>query len=88
MGNSVRIAEKSPNLAFPAGLCPTVGVGGHISGGGEGVLSRKYGLAADHVVDAKIVDSNGAILDRKSRGGDLFGAIRGGGGASFGIILI
>ncbi|CAN0906693.1 Cannabidiolic acid synthase [Linum grandiflorum] len=28
------IASASPNLAFPAGICPTVGVGGHISGGG------------------------------------------------------
>ncbi|CAN4081991.1 unnamed protein product [Withania somnifera] len=28
------IAEKSKKLAFVAGVCPTVGVGGHFSGGG------------------------------------------------------
>ncbi|CBI31003.3 hypothetical protein VitviT2T_015532 [Vitis vinifera] len=81
------IAEKSKTLAFPAGVCLTLGTGGHFSGGGYGNLMRKYGLSVDNIVDAHLVDVGGRILDRNSMGEDLFWAIRGGGGASFGVIL-
>ncbi|KAJ1411244.1 FAD-binding, type 2 [Sesbania bispinosa] len=64
------IANTSNVFGFPAGSCPTVGVGGHLSGGGFGTTFRKYGLAAD----------NNFV------GEELFWAIRGGGGSSFGMI--
>ncbi|XP_023760502.1 berberine bridge enzyme-like 8 [Lactuca sativa] len=82
-----RIAEKSNSLAFPAGVCPTVGVGGHFSGGGYGNLMRKYGLSVDNIVDAQLIDVNGKLLNRKSMGEDLFWAITGGGGVSFGVVV-
>ncbi|KFK28677.1 hypothetical protein AALP_AA7G032200 [Arabis alpina] len=82
-----KIAESSKTLAFPAGVCSTVGAGGHISGGGYGNLIRQYGISVDHVIDAQLVDANGKILNRSTMGEDLFWAIRGGGGSSFGVIL-
>ncbi|KAF8092875.1 hypothetical protein N665_0399s0011 [Sinapis alba] len=82
-----RIAQKSKIHGFPAGLISTVGIGGHITGGAYGSLLRKFGLAADNILDAKLVDANGKLLNKTSMGEDLFWAIRGGGGGSFGTIL-
>ncbi|KAE9591599.1 hypothetical protein Lal_00038823 [Lupinus albus] len=82
-----KIWENSKVHGFPGGACHTVGIGGTISSGGYGNLLRKYGLSVDRVIDAQIVDSEGKILDRKSMGEDLFWAIRGGGGSSFGVVI-
>ncbi|KAL4627890.1 hypothetical protein ACB092_05G199000 [Castanea dentata] len=62
------IASKSRTLGFPAGLCRTMGIGGHFSGGGYGTMMRKYGLAADNVLDTHLIDVKGG-------GGGSFGVI-------------
>ncbi|XP_071695610.1 tetrahydroberberine oxidase-like [Rutidosis leptorrhynchoides] len=81
------ISQKTNAFYFPAGICSTVGVGGYLGGGGYGNLMRKFGLAADNVVDVRFMDVNDNILNRKSMGEDLFWVIRGGGAGSFGIVL-
>ncbi|KAJ6950802.1 berberine bridge enzyme-like 17 [Populus alba x Populus x berolinensis] len=49
--------------------------------------SNVHAFPADNIIDAKVVDVNGNILDRETMGEDLFWAIRGGGGASFAVVL-
>lgn len=73
--------------ALPAGSCPTVGIAGLTLGGGIGVLSRQYGLTCDHLVSAQIVTPDGRLRTVDAEhDGDLFWALRGGGGGNFGIV--
>ncbi|GBC06835.1 hypothetical protein RclHR1_07080002 [Rhizophagus clarus] len=72
---------------FPAGSCPSVGIGGHALGGGFGYFSRKYGLACDNVISMEMVDAKGSILQvNKKSNPDLFFALRGAGAGSYGIV--
>lgn len=69
----------------PAGTCPTVGVAGHVYGGGFGLHARKYGLLADNLVSVRVALANGRLVTASpSTSADLFWAIRGGGGGNLG----
>lgn len=75
------------NLAIPAGSCPAVGISGHVTGGGYGLLSRSFGLACDNLLELEMVLANGRfIIANQNQNSDIFWACRGGGGGSFGII--
>ncbi|XP_037407464.1 reticuline oxidase-like [Triticum dicoccoides] len=80
------VGQSSQSLAFPAGSESTTGLGGQVSGGGFGLLSRKFALAADNVLDAALITPDGRVLDRSSMGDDVFWTIRGGGGGSWGVV--
>jgi hypothetical protein len=73
-------------LAFTGGSCPTVGVSGHLLGGGYGYLARPFGLACDSLLSADLVDPDGRQIRADAQENpDLFWACRGGGGGSFGV---
>ncbi|CCM05592.1 uncharacterized protein FIBRA_07820 [Fibroporia radiculosa] len=76
------------NVSVVNGGCLTVGVaGGYIQGGGHGVLAPAYGLAAEHVLEVTIVTADGTIRTvNEAQDSDLFWAIRGGGGGTYGIV--
>jgi len=75
------------NITTTHGFGPTVGFGGYTQGGGVGLTHRKFGLAVDNLVRAEIVLQSGEIINcTESNNGDLFWALRGGGGGSFGVV--
>ncbi|KAF2829523.1 hypothetical protein CC86DRAFT_190920 [Ophiobolus disseminans] len=71
-----------------AGEGQTVGVfGGYILGGGHSPLSPLYGLAADHVLGFELVTPFGEFVTANSSSNtELFWALRGGGGGTFGVV--
>ena len=79
-------ALAAEGLALAAGSCPTVGVSGHILGGGHGLLARSHGLTCDSLGQATLIDSQARTLEANATSEpDLYWACRGGGGGSFGI---
>ncbi len=73
-------------LAPLAGSAPSVGAVSYILGGGIGVLSRRFGFAADHVRSIEVVTADGEL--RRVTGDahpDLFWAMRGA-GSNFGVV--
>ncbi|VVE33049.1 FAD linked oxidase domain-containing protein [Pandoraea horticolens] len=82
---------------LPGGSCYTVGVGGHVSGGGFGYMSRLHGLTVDWLSAVKIVTMDSGkgkpakeyLVSAKSTDPDekaLFRALRGAGNGNFGVI--
>jgi FAD/FMN-containing dehydrogenase len=69
------------------GGCTTVGVGGLIQGGGFGSFSKRYGLGAASLIEAEVVTADGAVrIVNAAREPDLFWALKGGGGGTFGVV--
>jgi FAD/FMN-containing dehydrogenase len=79
-------ALAAQGLALQAGSCPTVGIAGHIMGGGHGLLARSHGLTCDAIQQVTVVDSQSRILTANATSEpDLYWACKGGGGGSFGV---
>lgn len=74
----VNLAASLQDLTVVSGGEKTVGVGGFIPGGGHGVMSPSYGLAADNVLEFEIVTPNGKFLTvNECQNQDIFWAMRG-----------
>lgn len=70
------------------GGCTSVGAcGGFALGGGFGSFSKKFGSGAAGVIELEVVTANGEVLIvNKYQYPDLFWALRGGGGGTFGVV--
>ncbi|KAJ7137762.1 hypothetical protein C8R44DRAFT_838071 [Mycena epipterygia] len=79
------------NRSIAGGFSPegTVGAaGGWLLGGGHSVLSPFYGLGVDNVLQFSVVLPNASfIIANQYQNTDIFWALRGGGGPSFGVVV-
>jgi FAD/FMN-containing dehydrogenase len=82
-------------VTLPGGSCYSVGAGGHVTGGGYGLLSRKHGLTIDYLHSVEVVcvnargETQAITVARDSSDPDerrLLWAHLGGGGGNFGIV--
>jgi FAD/FMN-containing dehydrogenase len=84
--NDIQTALKGKGVAFISGTCPSVGIAGHVMGGGYGLLARAYGLACDNLKAVTLVTAAGTVVSvSQNANRNLFWACRGGGGGSLGI---
>jgi aclacinomycin oxidase len=93
IGRVYQALDLGWGVTLPGGSCTGVGMGGLVTGGGFGPLSRLYGLLSDHLyaVETVAVGENGRALavtatreaDDPNRG--LWWAHAGGGGGNFGV---
>lgn len=83
------IAADAAGYRIVSGLCATVGVaGGYSQGGGHSALSNIYGLAADNVLEWEVVTIAGDhLIATPTRHTDLYWALSGGGGGTYGVVL-
>jgi FAD/FMN-containing dehydrogenase len=80
-------AAASAERYVQGGGCTTVGVAGLVQGGGFGNFSKAFGTAAASLLEAEIVTADGEIrVVNETREPELFWALKGGGGGTFGVI--
>ena len=66
---------------------PSVGVTGWTLGGGHGPMTRAFGIGVQQVISFEVVDAAGAVKTASATSEpELFWALRGGGGGTFGIV--
>ncbi|MEV4085173.1 AMP-binding protein [Nonomuraea fuscirosea] len=94
LSNVYETLYKKWGVTIPGGMCPTVGIGGHTTGGGYGFLSRQFGAVIDHLaaVEVVVVDRSRtaraivATSDPDDPHHSLWWACAGGGGGNFGVV--
>lgn len=86
-GDVYRVVSVENGRYVQGGGCLTVGVGGFVQGGGFGSFSKQFGTGAGNLLEAEVVTADGRIRTvNRWRDPELFFALRGGGGGTFGVV--
>ena len=87
-GTSVRITFHSPTVLGLINSQSVGCIGGWMQGGGHGPAVHDFGLGADQVLEAQVVLADGRLVTADPcQNPDLFFAIRGGGGSTYGVVV-
>jgi FAD/FMN-containing dehydrogenase len=71
----------------PGGSCTTVGVAGLVQSGGFNSFSKGFGTAAASLLETEIVTADGRVrVVNEYQDPELFWALKGGGGGTFGVV--
>ena len=82
------VAQKANAVVVGGSAGSVCAGGGYILGGGHSFTSPEFGLAVDNVLEMSVVLANGTLVTASACAhADLFWALRGGGGGSFGVLL-
>ncbi|KAM4066443.1 FAD binding domain-containing protein [Hirsutella rhossiliensis] len=89
LGHEAAEAANRAGLVIVSGGCPSVGLaGGYIQGGGHSALSSVYGMAADNTLSFDVVLTSGRLVTAsRAENQDLYWALSGGGGGTYGIVV-
>ncbi|BCS27711.1 uncharacterized protein APUU_60759S [Aspergillus puulaauensis] len=79
----------SKGVMVVGGFSSTVGMaGGYIQGGGHSAMGWLHGMASDNALEFQVVLADGSFVFANAyQNADLFFALRGGGGGSFGVVV-
>jgi FAD/FMN-containing dehydrogenase len=87
--NSVQQALNANGRSIPTGTCPSVGIARLTLGGGLGADARRHGLTCDALTSVSVVLPSGeAVTASADEHADLYWALRGVGGANWGMVNI
>ena len=89
IGYEVLEAANKQGLTVVSGECATVGLaGGFTQGGGHSALSTQFGLAADQTLSFDVVTAQGEFITASAtQNADLYWALSGGGGGTYGVVV-
>ena len=86
-GEVYRTVSRDHGRYVQGGGCLTVGTAGLVQGGGFGSFSKQFGTGAANLIEAEVVTADGRIRTVNAwQDPELFFALRGGGGGTFGVV--
>lgn len=89
LGYEILEAASAQGVVVVSGECPTVGLaGGYTQGGGHSALSTNFGLGADQTLTFEVITASGELVNAsRTENSDLYWALSGGGGGTYGVVV-